>query len=109
MKKSCVILLALLLTFAFISNGYTGQTVKAAKAEFKEVREVYINAKKELSDAQIDALFTIGKTEKQEAVARVWNARRALKKAKKAYKEALNVLHEAELARDAKIDRSPWK
>ena len=39
----------------------------------------------------------------------VWDARREVKKTKEAYKAALSVLRKAEMARDAKIDRSPWK
>ena len=109
MRRFFIISMALLLIVAFVSTAYADQAVKAAKTEFKEVRETYISAKKELSNAQLDALVTVGKAEKQEAVKRVWNARRTLKKTKTAYKKALKVLHKAEIARDAKIDRSPWK
>lgn len=108
-RRFFIISMALLLIVAFVSTAYADRTVKAAKAGFKRVRETYISAKKELNDAQLDALMTVGKAEKQEAVKRVWNARRTLKKTKAAYKKALNVLHKAEIARDAKIDRSPWK
>ena len=109
MRRFFIISMALLLIVAFVSTAYADQAVKAAKTEFKEVRATYISAKKELGDAQLDALMTVGKAEKQEAVKKVWNARSALRKAKKAYKKALKVLHKAEIARDAKIDRSPWK
>lgn len=109
MRRIFIILVALFLIVSFISTACAKEAVEAAKAKFKEVRETYIVAKEELSDAQIDALLTIGKVEKEKAVERVREARKVLKAAKKAYKDALSELHKAELARDAKIDRSPWR
>jgi len=108
-RKFFVIFIALLLTTVCISTAYADKAVEAAEAKFREARRAYIGAKEELSDAQIESLRTIGKTEKQEAKKNVWGAHRKVKRTKKAYKEALKVLHEAEMARDAKIDRSPWK
>ena len=109
MRRFCITLIALFLIATFISAVYADEAVKAAKASFKKVREAYILAKEELSDAQIGSLFTVGEAEKQEAKKRIWRAQKQLRAAKKAYVAALNELHEAETARDAKIDRSPWK
>lgn len=109
MRKVCIALIALSLIVTFIPMAYADKAVKEAKANFKEVRKAYILAKEKLGDAQIEALFTVGKAEKQEAVNELKEAQRTLKAAKSAYKAALNKLHQAELARDAKIDRSPWK
>ena len=109
MRKFCVVLITLVLVTTFISIGYTEETVRAATARFKEARKAYILAKKGLSDAQIDALLTVGKTEKAEAVKKVREARRELRAAKKVYKDAINKLRKAEMSRDAKIDRSPWR
>ena len=108
MKKLYIIFVAALLMVTFVSVSYADKAVEAAEAKFKEARKVYIAAQEELSDAQIDSLLTIGKPEKREAVERVKEAREEKKAAKKIYKETLHVLHEAEMARDAKIDRSPW-
>ena len=107
MKKYFIILGAAVLTIAFISMAY-GQTVKDAEVKFRQAREAYVAAQEELSDAQIDSFLTVGKAEKEKAVSRLSNAKAELKRTKKAYKEALSVLHKAELTRDAKIDRSPW-
>ena len=109
MRKFCIMLIALVLVGAFISTGYADETVQAAKTRFKQVRKAYIVAKKELGDAQIDALLTIGKAKKQEAVKKVRKARKELRAAKKLYKSAINKLRKAEMARDAKRDRSPWR
>ncbi|MEA3305226.1 MAG: hypothetical protein U9R52_00255 [Candidatus Omnitrophota bacterium] len=109
MRKFCIMLTALVLVGAFISTGYADRAVQAAEATFKQVRKVYILAKKELGDAQIDALLTVGKAEKREAVKKVRKARKELRAAKKLYKSAISKLRKAEMARDAKIDRSPWR
>ena len=116
MRRVCTIVLILCIMVVFIPPVYAARgkdiekTIERAEVKFKEIRKAYILAKKELSDAQIDALLTVGKTEKQEAVERVQKAREKLKAAKKAYVEALHELHKAEVARDAKRVRpSPWK
>ena len=109
MRKFCIMLITLILVGAFISTGYTDEAVRAAEAEFRKARKAYIVAKSELSDAQIDALLTVGKAEKREAVKRVREARGELRAAKKVYKSTINKLRRAEMARDAKIDRSPWR
>ena len=87
MRRLCIVLTVLFLMATFISTAYAQGAVEVANSNFKEVRKVYIRAKEELSDAQIDAIWAI----------------------EKAYKAALKELHKAELARDARIDRSPWK
>ena len=94
---------------SYAASTDASQDLETAKANFKQAREAYIAAKKTLSDAQIKSLRTIGRAEKDEAVKAVWDARREVKKTKEAYKAALSVLRKAEMARDAKIDRSPWK
>ncbi len=109
MRKFCTILITLILVATFVSIGYTEETVRAANDRFKEARKAYILAKREFGDAQIDALFTIGKAEKREAVERVRNARKELRAAKNVYKDTIHKLHQAEMARDAKRDRSPWR
>lgn len=109
MRKFWIVLIALFLIVTFIPTAYTDQAVETAKGKLKKVRRAYVLAKEELSEAQIDALFTIGKAEKQEAVKRVRDVRGEVGAAKKAYKNALNELHKAEITRDAKIDRSPWR
>lgn len=112
MRKFLILSLALLLTLTFASNSYAFRRravdINTLEANFEKARETYIAAKQELSDAQINSLLTFGKEEKQEAVSQLKEARMEVKDAKKAYKQALNALHKAELARDAKIDRSPW-
>lgn len=109
MRRFCTILIILSFIVSFIPMAYAEKAVETAKAKFKEVRKAYILAKEKLSDTQIEALLTTGKAEKQEAVEKVRQARGELKAAKKAYKDALNKLQQAEVARDAKIDRSPWR
>jgi uncharacterized membrane protein len=116
MRKVCILLLVVFVVMSITPTAYCflkktkdiNQQIQEAKAEFKKVRKAYVLAKEELSDAQIESVFTLGKAEKQEAVERVQKAREEARAAKKAYKEALSKLHDAEVARDAKIDRSPW-
>jgi Holliday junction resolvasome RuvABC DNA-binding subunit len=100
--------MVLFIIAAFTAAVYAEQSVKAAKADFKQARKTYILAKEELVDAKFDSLLTLGYAEKNEAVERMQKARKELKSANKAYKAALKKLHMAEIARDAKIERFPW-
>lgn len=109
MKKLCILLMALFLIGAFISVSYGDEAVDAAKAKFDTAKKAYIAAKDKLSDAQIKSLRTIGRAEKDEAIKAVWDARKEVKSTKAVYKAALSELHKAEIARDSKIDRSPWR
>lgn len=109
MKKVCIFLMALFFTGALVSVSCGDEAVDAAKAKFDIVRKSYIDAKKKLSGAEIKSLTTIGRTEKDDAVKNIRDAREEIKSAKAAYKAALSELHNAEMARDAKIDRSPWR
>lgn len=109
MKKLCIFLMVLFLTGMLISVSYGDEAVDAAKAKFDIAKKAYIEAKNKLSDAQIKSLRTIGRAEKDDAVKNVWESRKEVKKTKVIYKAALSDLHQAEMARDAKIDRSPWR
>lgn len=114
MKKAGIFLMALFFVSALIAASYAAseglnQNLETAKNNFKQARGAYIAAKENLSDAQIKSLRTVGRAEKDESVKAVWDARREVKKTKGAYKAALSALHKAEMARDAAIDRSPWK
>ena len=109
MKKLCIFLMVLFFTGMLISVSYGDEAVNAAKARFDTARKVYISAKEKLSDAQIKSLRTIGRAAKDEAVKAVWDARKEVKSTKETYKAALSELHKAEMARDAKISRSPWR
>ena len=109
MKKVGIFLIALFFASMLISVSYADEAVDAAKAKFDTVRSAYIAAKQKLSDAQIKSLKTIGRAEKDEVVKSVWGAREEVKKTKEVYKAALSELRKAEMARDAKIDRSPWR
>ncbi len=108
MKKVFVVLLAALLVSVFISPTFADQAVDAAKATFKQATSAYVDAKEKLSDAQIKSIMTVGKSEKQEAVTAIKDAKKEVIDTKKAYKAALHELKKAEIARDANIDRSPW-
>ena len=99
---------ALVIAAAFMPAGYAADDVTALEAKFKKARTAYVKAQEALSDAQIDSLLTTGKSEKDEARKKISTARQGVKKAKEDYKKALSALHDAETARDAKIDRSPW-
>lgn len=92
-----------------MSVSYGDDAVNAAKAKFDTAKKAYIDAKENLSDAQIKSLMTVGRAEKDEAIKKVWDARKEVKSTKESYKAALSELHKAEMARDAKIDRSPWR
>jgi len=109
MRRLCIIAIALFVMVIFVSTTYADEAVRAAKASFIEARKAYVLAKEKLSDSQIEALLTTGKAEKKTAGEKARQARMEVKAAKEAYKAALRRLHEAEMARDAKIDRSPWK
>jgi 3-dehydroquinate synthetase len=109
MKKFYIFLTMLLFTAMLISQAFGDEAVDAAKAKFNMARKAYIVAKEKLSDAQIKSLRTIGKAEKAEAVKNVLAAREEVKSTKLVYKAALSELRKAEIARDSKIDRSPWK
>ncbi|MDD5681691.1 MAG: hypothetical protein PHI59_10695 [Candidatus Omnitrophica bacterium] len=109
MKKLCIFLTALFFTSVLISASYGDEAVDAAKIKFDTAKKAYIEAKEKLSDAQIKSLRTIGRAEKDEAIKGVWGARKEVKATKAVYKAALSELRKAEIARDSKIDRSPWK
>lgn len=114
MKKFGICLMALFFVCALITAGCAAnddlnKAVDAAKAKFDQAKNAYIAAKKSLSGAQIESLMTIGKAEKQEAVRAVWDARKNVKKTKEVYKAALSELRQAEIAKDAARDRSPWR
>ncbi len=109
MKKLCVFLMALFFTGMLISVSRGDEAVDAAKAKFDTAKKAYIAAKNKLSDAEIKSLKTIGRAEKDDAVKSVWEARREVKNTKAVYKTMLSGLHQAEMARDAKISRSPWR
>lgn len=109
MRKIGIFLIALFFVGMLMSASYGDQTVDAAKAKFDQAKAAFIAAKEKLSDAQIKSLRTIGKAEKDEAVKAVWDAKKEVKKTKDAYKAALSELRKAEMAADAKRDRSPWR
>ncbi len=114
MKKAGIFLMALFFVSALIAASYAASTdlsqnLETAKANFKQAKDAFVAAKKTLSDAQIKSLRTIGRAEKDESVKAVWSARREVKKTKEAYKAALSALRKAEMAKDATIDRSPWR
>ena len=109
MRKFYIVAMALFLSAAFMSTAHADKAVKAAEAKFRIARKAYIAASKELGDAKLDSLFTMGKEEKQKAVNRIRDSREETRATKKVYKKTLKALHNAEMARDAKIDRSPWK
>ncbi len=109
MKKVCIFLMALFFAGALISVGCGDEAVDAAKAKFDTAKKAYIDAKEKLSDVQIKSLMTVGRAEKDDAVKNVLDARKEVKSTKAVYKAALSELRNAEMARDGKIDRSPWK
>ncbi len=110
MKKSLLVLTALLFTAMILSVSYADEAVNAAKVKFDAAKNAYIAAKQKLSDAQIKSLRTVGKAEKQEAVKAVLDAKKEVKTTKETYKAALSELHKAEMTRDANSPRpKPWK
>lgn len=109
MKKACIFLMALFFAGVLISVGYGDESVDASKAKFDTAKKAYIDAKEKLSDAQIKSLMTVGRSEKDDAIKKVWDARKEVKSTKAVYKAALSELRNAEMARDSKIDRSPWR
>ncbi len=92
-----------------IASMACAETVKEAEARFEKAQDAYIAAKEEIRDAKLDSLLTFGKEEKKKAVDRIHQARRELKTTRKTYKDALKALRQAEMVRDAKRDRSPWR
>ena len=108
MRKLVTALTVLFMLVVFTATACADRAVKAAEADFEKARKTYISAREGLVDAKMDSLLTFGKAEKRKATERVNKAKRELKSAKKAYKAALKKLHNAEISRDSKIDRSPW-